>query len=85
MLSGVSYLPLGLKVTQEVDTGGQVSVAHAGCGFQGWQGREGNAQKVRCYVKRRNPVIDPDSTDASSIEDNEDVYNMASLENCTAK
>lgn len=57
MLSGVSYLPLGLKVTQEVDTGGQVSVAHAGCSFQGWQGRERNAQKVRCYVKRRNPVI----------------------------
>lgn len=27
----------------------------------------------------------PNSSDASSIEDNEDVYNTASLDNCTAK
>ncbi|KAI6056156.1 potassium voltage-gated channel subfamily S member 3 [Marmota monax] len=47
------------------------------------------AQRVHAFITSLSSVgivvSDPDSTDASSIEDNEDVYNTASLENCTAK
>ncbi|XP_004407400.1 PREDICTED: potassium voltage-gated channel subfamily S member 3 isoform X2 [Odobenus rosmarus divergens] len=47
------------------------------------------AQRMHAFITSLSSVgivvSDPDSTDASSIEDNEDVYNTASLENCTAK
>uniref|UniRef100_A0A452VFP9 Potassium voltage-gated channel modifier subfamily S member 3 n=1 Tax=Ursus maritimus TaxID=29073 RepID=A0A452VFP9_URSMA len=47
------------------------------------------AQRMHAFLTSLSSVgivvSEPDSTDASSIEDNEDVYNTASLENCTAK
>jgi potassium voltage-gated channel delayed-rectifier subfamily S protein 3 len=47
------------------------------------------AQRVHAFITSLSSVgivvSDPDSTDASSIEDNEDVYNITSLENCTTK
>ncbi|XP_065768261.1 synaptonemal complex protein 2-like [Muntiacus reevesi] len=44
------------------------------------------AQRMHAFITSLSSVgivvSDPDSTDASSIEDNEDVYNTASMENC---
>lgn len=51
--------------------------------------RDVYAQQVHAFITSLSSigivVSDPDSTDASSVEDNEDAYNTASLENCTAK
>ncbi|CAO2605046.1 Potassium voltage-gated channel subfamily S member 3 [Lemmus lemmus] len=51
--------------------------------------RDVYAQQVHAFITSLSSigivVSEPDSTDASSIEDNEDVYNTASLENSTTK
>lgn len=51
--------------------------------------RDMYAQRMHAFISRLSPggmvAGDPDSTDASSIEDEEDAYHLASLENCTAK
>ncbi|XP_016080273.1 PREDICTED: potassium voltage-gated channel subfamily S member 3 isoform X2 [Miniopterus natalensis] len=51
--------------------------------------RDAYAQRVHAFITSLSSVGivvgDPDSTDASSIEDAEDAYNTAPLENCTAR